>query len=212
MLDDILMSFSRALEWGDKGQLRDAFSQGQIKSKQWLIDALSDHRYNLGTVFNLCNWYGVLPLMLFECGYFNIDKCVGFDSDPNATTVADELNHHILVDNWKYKSSCDDIMELDWDVTHYNVLRENLTVAPMIDMADTFINCACEHTSADWYSRIPTGKLVVLQSNNYDAEKTHINCDVSLDRFLDKYPVSETLYSGAYDFDIYSRWMLIGVT
>ena len=42
---------------------------------------------------------------------------------------------------------------------------------------DTVINTSCEHIENfnEWYDKIPKGKIVILQTNNYfDFE--HVNC------------------------------------
>ena len=43
--------------------LSDAYSVGQIKSKEWLVNNLPN---DLGTVFICAGWYGTLATMMFE--------------------------------------------------------------------------------------------------------------------------------------------------
>lgn len=214
MLADILTDFRSALIAGKhQRQMEDALSHGQIKSKQWLIDTLSPRRYHLQTVYVLCNWYGVLPLMLFDSGFFHITRCLGFDIDPKCVAVADAFNGHHLRDSWKYKSVTADITEMDFSVTHFDVHREDGSVAPQIATPNTIINCGCEHVKKEWLNRVPPGKLVVLQSTNDVVSDGHINPMQDLLQFHSEYPLAETLFAGELELESgHKRFMLIGRT
>lgn len=212
MLADILKNFKDTLALGDPDQLKDAFSHGQINSKAWAIEHLSKHSYNLGTVYVLCNWYGVFPLMLFDSGWFDISRCVGWDIDPACVAVADALNGHIKRNQWKYKSVAADITSLDYMVTHWEVQRQDGTMAPQVTSPSTIINCACEHLSPDWFTRIPQGKLVLLQSTNDTSSKGHINPMSDLKQFHAEYPL-DCVYTGTLELENgRKRFMLIGHT
>ena len=80
------------------------------------------------------------------------------------------------------------------------------------DIPDTIINTSCEHIENfdDWYAKIPDGKLVVLQSNNYYEVEEHVNCVGSIEEFAVKAPMDNILYSGELELPKYKRFMLIG--
>ena len=83
-------------------------------------------------------------------------------------------------------------------------------------MPDTIINTSCEHIAnfSDWYSMIPKGKLVILQSNNFTDLQEHVNCSSSLKEFSESIHMSETLYEGELDLTDqggYIRFMKIGI-
>ena len=55
----------RMLE-GNKDFVEDSLSQGQIKSKLWLINELKKLKLDLGTVFLCAGWYAILATLIFE--------------------------------------------------------------------------------------------------------------------------------------------------
>ena len=59
--------------------------------------------------------------------------------------------------------------------------------------------------------KIPAGKLVILQNNNFfEVRRTHVNCVNDLDDFASQAPLSEILYDGELELPKYKRFMRIG--
>ena len=54
--------------------------------------------------------------------------------------------------------------------------------------ADLVINTSCEHIAdlPAWLSLLPRGTQVLLQSNDYFSEPTHINCVPTLEAFSEQ--------------------------
>ena len=75
------------------------------------------------------------------------------------------------------------------------------------------INTSCEHINnfKEWYDKIPVGKIVILQTNNYFDLPEHVNCSKSLDDFAEQTPMTEVLYAGELSLEKYSRFMRIGI-
>ena len=67
------------------------------------------------------------------------------------------------------------------------------------------------HNFKDWYAKIPKGKLVVMQSNNYDQLEEHVNCAKDLEEFETQTPMTKCLYNGTLDLIKYTRYMRIGI-
>ena len=143
----------------------DCFSRGQLKSKLWIIKELSELKVDLGTVFLCAGWYATLATMLFESG-IKVDKIRSFDIDESCVDIAETFNKPWVKDNWKFKSSTKDIMDINYEFERYEVIRADGTTCPLDDTPDTIINTSCEHIEnfAEWYDKIPAGKLVILQS------------------------------------------------
>ncbi|TIV21624.1 MAG: class I SAM-dependent methyltransferase [Mesorhizobium sp.] len=59
-------------------------------------------------------------------------------------------------------------------------------------------------------ARLPQGTNVLLQSNDYFSEPTHINCVVSLAAFEAMAGLREVRFSGELPTKKYTRFMLIG--
>lgn len=189
--------------------MQDAFSLGQLKSKLWLIENLPE---NLGTVFICAGWYGTLAALMFERARSKFDKIRSFDIDETCAPVADTMNRSWVMDGWQFKASTLDILEMDFPTT-YTTYRANGTSLELTEMPDTIINTSCEHISdfETWYSKIPNGKLVVLQSNNFYEIEDHVNCSNDIKEFSNKTPTSVILFEGELELPNYKRFMKIGI-
>ena len=189
----------------------DCFSRGQLKSKLWLIDTLKACNVELGTVFLCAGWYATLATMLFESN-IKVDKVRSFDIDPSCRSIAETFNKPWVKDEWLFKACTKDIMDIDYDYESYEVQRADGTLCPLNDTPNTIINTSCEHIPnfKEWYNKIPTGKLVILQSNNFFEVEEHVNCVGSIEEFAVKAPMDNILYSGELELPKYKRFMLIG--
>jgi hypothetical protein len=189
----------------------DCFSQGQLKSKMWLISELKKLDLNLGTVFLCAGWYATLATMLFENG-FTLKKIRSFDLDPSCESIAERFNKIWETDNWKFKSSTMNIFDIDYSRATYSVKKPDGEIV-LTDIPDTIINTSCEHIAnfEDWYSLIPVGKLMILQTNDYFEIEDHVNCSASLQDFANQTPMAQCLYQGVIDLGKYRRFMRIGV-
>ena len=191
---------------------KDCFSRGQIESKQWLVNELTKCDVELGTVFLCAGWYATLATMLFESD-IKVDKIRSFDIDPTCVDIAEVFNKPWVMDTWKFKASIANIMDIDYAQSFtYTVTRANGTTSTLTDTPDTIINTSCEHITdfAKWYSKIPIGHLMVLQSNNFFEVDEHVNCSVDLEDFSRQTSMSSTLYEGELQLEKYTRFMKIG--
>ena len=191
----------------------DCFSRGQLQSKLWLVDELKKCNVNLGTVFLCAGWYATLATMLFESS-IKVDKVRSFDINPSCVDIAEVFNKPWFVDQWRFKSITQDIMDIDYNkhTWQYWSNANNRMSYPIADSPNTIINTSCEHIEnfEEWYNLIPDGKLVILQSNNFFEIKEHVNCVKSIEEFSVKAPMNNILYSGESDLPKYRRFMLIG--
>ena len=193
--------------------LSDALSWGQLKSKRWLVDELEKIDLPLGTIFLCAGWYATLAAMLFQ-SKCNIDKIRSFDIDESCLQIADTINRNQVKEDWKFKSITQDIMDIDYNKHTWQIWSNtnNRMSYPITDMPNTIINTSCEHIEnfAEWYAKIPTGKLVVLQNNNFFEVDEHVNCVNDLDDFASQTPLTEILYDNELKLSKYTRFMRIG--
>lgn len=189
----------------------DCFSRGQLQSKLWLIQELKKCNVELGTVYLCAGWYATLATMLFESN-IKLDKVRSFDIDPSCVDIAEVFNKPWVMKDWKFKSSIQDIYDINYNQHTYAVKRSDGSQVNLTDSPNTVINTSCEHIEnfTEWYDKIPNGKLVVLQSNNYYEIEEHVNCVRSIEEFAVKAPMNNILYSGELDLPKYKRFMLIG--
>jgi hypothetical protein len=191
----------------------DCFSRGQLQSKLWLIQQLKKLDVELGTVFLCAGWYATLATMIFESG-IKVDKIRSFDIDETTVDIAEIFNKPWFANQWKFKALVEDIQDINYNAHtwQYWSNKNNRMSYPITDSPDTIINTSCEHIEnfADWYAKIPQGKLVVLQSNNYHEVDEHVNCSKDAEEFSLSTPMSNCLYLGELQLEKYSRFMKIG--
>lgn len=190
---------------------KDCFSRGQLRSKLWLVDEIKKLDLDLGTVFLCAGWYGTLSVMLFESG-IKIDKIRSFDIDPLTVDIAETFNKPWVMQDWKFKATVEDILDIDYERHCYSVLRSNKTACELNDSPDTIINTSCEHLLDfdGWYNKIPNGKLVIIQANNYHEVEEHVNTYNTLKDFSKSAPMTTVLYKGVLELPKYKRFMKIG--
>ena len=206
--------FIKPLEILDKHKLdydKDVFSRGQIKSKKWLVDELKNCCTDLGTVFLCAGWYASIVPLLQEAN-IKFEKIRSFDIDPEVWKIAEIFNADLLHDNWKFKASTANILDIDYNTHYYATEKDKGIVSHMSDSPDTIINTSCEHiiNFDEWYRKIPKGKLVILQSNNYVDVQEHVNCAKDIEMFSKSTPMTKTLFEGTLDLVTYRRFMKIG--
>ena len=193
---------------------KDCFSRGQLQSKLWLIKELKKLNVNLGTVFICAGWYATLATMLFE-NKFNVDKIRSFDIDPKCVDVAEVFNKPWFVDKWNFKALTHDIHDINYEEHTWQFWSNanNRMSKPITDVPNTIINTSCEHIQNfnEWYGKIPLGKLVILQGNNYFEIAEHVNCSENIYKFSEKIPMTSVLYQGELTLPKYTRFMKIGI-
>tara|TARA_B100000497_G_scaffold125630_1_gene162495 strand:+ start:292 stop:1050 length:759 start_codon:yes stop_codon:yes gene_type:complete len=188
----------------------DCFSRGQIESKLWLVNELNKLDVELGTVFLCAGWYATLATMLFESN-INVDKVRSFDIDPSCVDIAEVFNKPWVMKDWKFKSSIQDINNIDYNNHTYSVKRSDGSQVILTDSPDTVINTSCEHIFDfnEWYDKIPKGKLIIVQSNNFFEVPDHVNCCKTLEDFAEQTPM-DIAYEGTLELPKYNRFMRIG--
>lgn len=169
-------------------RILESFWESQIKSKSWLINVMKEiSNHTIENVFIFGGWYGVLGTLLYE--YFPSD-IYSIDMDPDCKKIGEMLNPKV---NFLVSS------------------MENFTynVSPSL-----VINTSTEHITQEiynqWYRKIPSYTLVVLQGNNFYDCQEHVRCSSSLQDFKRMNPLSRYLYEGELDCTQFTRYMTIG--
>jgi hypothetical protein len=190
--------------------LAHSLNKNQVASKLWLLNALAQVQLGpLGTVVVLGGWYGMLSAMLLDDRRFAPAQVVSVDIDPSCQPVAETLNRRHLEAGRFLALSCD-MRRLDYggiSVSLPAAAGGQLKLRPQL-----VINTSCEHVEdfPSWYGRIPTGMLLVLQSNDYFGCDEHSNCVADLAAFRAQAPLTEELFAGNLPLKRYRRFMLIG--
>jgi hypothetical protein len=176
-----------------------------------LTNELKKIGIDLGVVFLCAGWYGTLATMLFE-SKLSIEKIRSFDIDESTETIAEIFNKPHVINGWKFKSVVQDIHDINFEEHSYVVSKDNSELEILWDIPDTIINTSCEHIEnfEVWYSKIPSGKFVVMQCNNYKEIDEHVNTHDTLESFAKQTPLEVELYSGELQLEKYKRFMRIG--
>ena len=220
MLDDT-EAFCRAYSQmavlpGAQGvNITDAFSQGQLNSKRWLLDTAESLGLEFKNSWTLCGWIGTLGyLMMLRQDRLHLTSVRSFDIDDRCAALADTLNRLAVKDSWKFKAFTYDVNALKYDSFEWSVWSNvnNRMSYPKTETADTIINTSCDHMGSDntWWDNIPNDKLVILQNNDWFENDQHNNSVNNLDEFKQMYPMNELLFAGELDCTLYTRYMLIG--
>jgi len=176
-----------------KADIANAFNHKQVACKMWARDEL----------FNVCGgkfehiwilggWYGIFAAMLLEDVRFDIGRIDSIDIDADVAAVAETMNGEAP----GFRAVTADMYALDYSSA----------------MPDLVVNTSCEHIAdvRGWLNLLPKGTKVLLQSNDYFAEPTHINCVESQEAFERLAGLADVRFAGALPQKKYNRFMLIG--
>jgi hypothetical protein len=169
----------------------DAFWSGQLKSKEWLIDALEFTIVNPVSIDIHGGWVGVLASMLFQ-SRVPVTTIRSVDIDPLCQHVATLMNKKEEIEG-RFRAVTADMCTIRSD-------------------ADVVINTSCEHITQEqydlWLSGMPHNSLFVLQSNNYNIPE-HIRIAGSLEDFKQQCDIT-AIWAGELELPLYTRYMIIG--
>jgi len=182
-------------------RLLDCFWPSQVKSKQWLMQALDKEvfwRGNMGDIVIFGGWYGVLAQMLDQQYPGNY---ISVDIDSSCEDVFNKIN---TKDSIVFKQAC--MSEYDYSDSTF---------------LELVINTSSEHVSQavyiKWWDNIPIGTKYVVQGNNFFESDEHVRCTDTLDKFVKiNYLVNayhkDTMVCGMRpDGSPFKRFMAIGI-
>jgi hypothetical protein len=178
----------------DPMRTMDAFWQGQLKSKEWLIEALSMQfsvKDDPVSIEIHGGWVGVLASMLFQSN-IPVKRIYSLDIDPACEPIATMMNKGEEIAG-RFQAGTGDMCNL-------------------ISFVDVVINTSCEHITqeqyATWLGKRTKDQLLVLQSNNYDIPE-HVRTASSLEEFKQQSGIN-VLWAGELELPLYKRFMIMG--
>jgi hypothetical protein len=178
----------------DPMRTMDAFWSGQLKSKEWLIEALSMQfsvKDDPVSIEIHGGWVGVLASMLFQSN-IPIKRIASLDIDPTCEPIATMMNKGEEIAG-RFQAITGDMCNL-------------------ISFVDVVINTSCEHITQEqyeiWLGKRQDNQLLILQSNNYNIPE-HIRTASSVDNFAEQCKI-KVQWSGTLNLPKYDRYMLIG--
>jgi len=177
----------------DPMRTMDAFWQGQLSSKEWLISSLNCWIDDFVTVDIHGGWVGVLASLLFQSETGPSYKHIrSVDIDPTCEPIATMMNKKEEISG-RFRAVTADMCNIRSD-------------------ANVIINTSCEHITQNqfdlWKTGMPYNSLLVLQSNNYDIPE-HVRTASSLEEFKNQCNINVS-WAGELKLPLYTRYMVIG--
>jgi hypothetical protein len=173
----------------------DAFWSGQLKSKEWLIESLTNFcpiKTDPVSIDIHGGWVGVLASMLFQ-SYIPVKNIRSIDIDPSCQPIATMMNKGEEIQG------------------RFRAVTANMCM--LRSDADVVINTSFEHISQDeydlWLCGLRQDSLIVLQTNNYVIPE-HVRIAKNLDEFKSQADLANILYAGELNLSLYKRFMIIG--
>ncbi len=175
-------------------EFRDMFSEGQLKSKLWLIQELGKHTdFSNKSIAIAGSWFATLAFLLLE----------------------DKKNTNLKISCIDIDSRCNEFVRFLMKENELETI--NRVTADMHDYSyseNVVINTSCEHLQDinKWLELVPQQSLVALQTNDFFSHPSHVSCVKSLTDFqaIINPQLSETLYAGELNLGIYTRYMILG--
>jgi hypothetical protein len=192
-INDVLFWMDAIRDSKDRYRTLESFWKGQIASKIWLIEKLKENisggRNNI-VIYG--GWNGVLASLLFNSD-IDIENIISVDIDPDCEKTAYTVNKRQEIQG-------------KFSAVTANMVTYNCN-------ANIAINTSCEHISQEdyncWLKNNHKGRLLVLQSNNYQIPE-HIRPADNLEQFKDQCGNIEIFWAGELELPLYKRWMIIG--
>jgi hypothetical protein len=190
----LIKGIARVIAKHPEAAIGNAFNHKQVACKVWARDRLFDvagGRHDRVVIVG--GWYGTLAGMLLEDPRFSIGAIESIDIDPAVGEVALTLNAH---EPDRFAARTQDMYAVD-----YAGLG-----------ADLVINTSCEHIAdlRGWLRLVPAGTRMLLQSNDYFAEPTHVSSVPSVEEFAAVAGLATVEFTGSLPQKKYTRFMLIG--
>jgi hypothetical protein len=172
-------------------EFRDMFSEGQLRSKFWLVDELKKSKLPFRNLIIVGSWFATLAFFIAQ--EFSEVKIKCLDIDPRCAEFFKALTDYTDA-RFRMEAATGDL--------------KNYTYTE-----DLVINTSCEHLTQmnSWLQSIPSKTVIVLQSSNLAGHDQHINCVNSKAEFEDHVsPFVDIKFAGELKLDMYSRFMIIG--
>jgi spermidine synthase len=171
----------------------DALWDGQLDSKAWLVDHVSDCCMGPNHIYIFGGWIGLLAGMIAQHEDIDVKSITSIDIDPWCQPLVQRANERYP----NVKAVVADMMTYEYD-----------------ERPDIVINTSTEHVTQEvydaWYNRIPKGTLVVAQGNNFFDCPEHVRCSRSLVEFMAMNRCDiRPYFTGKLETSMYTRYMAI---
>lgn len=167
-----------------------------LYSKIWLVQELKNlNKTNFSTIYILGSWYGNMSIILDKLG-ISSEKIINVDKDKKHIDIGKRMISSANVET-PIENMVKDAGLLDYRQLDKNSLIINTSILDI--------------ENKKWWSKIPKGTLVALQSRNRATKTPH----QSLEDLEKDFPMSNVLFKDTVSLEDpetkYNRFMLIGI-
>ena len=198
-VNDLILYFDaiRNLPERERDRGLDAFWDGQINSKIWLVEILNTFHKTPSNIYIFGGWIGVLANILFQANQFHINKIYNIDLDPWCKPIAESIN------------------PINFKINRFIAETSDMAYYKYPTKPNIVINTSTEHVSQEtynlWFNNIPKNTFVVLQGNDYFSCNEHIRCSRNLEEFIAMNHVYAPVFKGELKTSMYTRFMCMFV-
>lgn len=210
----LLSSLWTSIERFPSARWPSALSQGQLGSKDWLIEKANRvfAGQSFDTAFVIGGWYGLLPALWKTHAECPVHKFRSIDSDESCAEIAETINKRWVIADWQFKATTADAYFIDYNHPELHYRKSSGEIITLHEKPELIINTCCEHliNMSEWLNKVPEGIPLILQSNNLKTDPQHVNCHNSLIEFQNSVNLKDVLYAGELKLENYTRFMVIG--
>ena len=163
----------------------------------------------LGTVYILGGGIGILSAMLLDTTlrYENIRS---LDINGACKFLGDELMKEEVLDNWRFKSSSQDVFDVDYIKNTFTTMLPDGSISKEFsEVPGLIINTNISHIekSEDWFPMIPDTRKLVIVGETGDVPRPY----ASSKQFNESFQMTFTQYTGVVTVDNKQYFMKIGL-
>lgn len=177
----------------------------------WIIQHMTytmGEKY-LGSIYVLGGGMGLLSAMILDSG-LRFENIRSFDINGVCQFLADELMEKELLADWKFKSTTQDLFNIDYAKHMFTTrLQDGRLSDPFREVPGTIINTNISYLKnyQDWYKMLPElRRVVVVGETGNDVPNPFPSSQI----FNRQFPMSFELYTGVLNIGNKQFFMKIG--
>jgi hypothetical protein len=188
------------------------FTQTNGAVHGWIISQLTNifGKKYLGTIYILDGGIGLMGANVID-SLLTFENVRSFDLHPRGQFTADSMMKEELLQNWKFKSTTQDIFNLDYiNNIFVTTLPDGSISKPFNEVPSIIINTNISNIEnyESWWGMVPTTRYVVLVGSDGDHVNRPFASSVAFNR---KFQLTSELYSGVQKINGINHYMKIGI-
>ena len=179
----------------------------------WIIESMTrvyGEKY-LGTAYVLGGGIGIMGAMLLDTS-LRFENIRNLDINGTCKFLADEMMRDEVLDNWRFKSSTQDLFDVDYAENTLEILLPDGQLSTAFKEVPGLVintNVSLLEKQEDWYAMLPDTRKVVLVG---EAGESGIHRPFSSSQsFNDTFPMTFVQYTGVTTIEGRQYFLKIGI-